>query len=132
MTLSEVRSIVAELALPADHFALHGSGPLLAHGLIEEVNDLDLVSRGAAWSRACELAEPGQGDFDDVVRPMPGVEIFNGWLGEDADALIDAAVIRNGLPCVELEAVLRFKRRLGRPKDWAHIELIENYLRERQ
>lgn len=129
MNLDDVRSIVADLALPAGHYALHGSGPLLVHGLIEEVNDLDLVSRGPAWLRACELAAPGRGRFDDVVRPLPDVEIFDGWLGEDADALIDGATMQNGLPCVHLEAVLRFKRRLGRPKDLAHIELIEEYLR---
>lgn len=129
MRLDAVRRVVTELKLPDGDYALHGSAPLLAHGLIDRVNDLDIVARGAAWRRATTLAPRERGHLDDVVRPRSGVEIFNGWLGDDADELIDAAEWVAGLPCVPLAAVLAFKRRLGRPKDASHIALIEGYLR---
>jgi hypothetical protein len=128
--LRDVQRLVARLNLPDGDFALHGSAPLLAHGLIDEVNDVDIVARGRAWKRATELAPVVAGRQDDVVRPLPGVEIFDGWLGDDADTLIDQAATVNGLPCVTLREVLAFKRRLQRPKDAEHIRLIERYLAE--
>jgi hypothetical protein len=131
MKLRDVQELVAGLGLPVGDFALHGSAPMLAHGLIDEVNDVDIVARGRAWKRATELAPMAAGRQDDVVRPVPGVEIFDGWLGDDADTLVDQSAIVNGLPCVTLQAVLSFKRRLQRPKDAEHIRLIERYLAER-
>lgn len=129
MKLAEVEEAVSSLALPDGDFALHGSAPLLAHGLIDEINDVDIVTRGAAWRHATTLGPAQRGRQDDVVRPVDGVEIFNGWLGDDADELIDGASIVRSVPYVSLEAVLSFKRRLMRPKDLAHISLIEQYLR---
>lgn len=132
MKLPEVIAIVGSLGLPEGDFALHGSAPLLAHGLVGEINDLDIVSRGAAWEYAKTMAPLEQGQKDDVVRPRPAVEIFDGWLGDDANALIDEADLIDGVPFVPLEAVLRFKRRLNRPKDAEHIRLIEEFLSARK
>jgi hypothetical protein len=128
MTLAEVRALVESLGLPDGDYALHGSAPLLAHGLVSEVNDVDIVARAAAWRHALALGPRAHGDQDDVVRPLPGVEIFDGWLGDAADSLIDGAELVAGLPCVRLAAVLEFKRQLGRAKDHEHIRLIEAYL----
>lgn len=131
MRLEEAKRLLERLELPSGDYALHGSGPLLAHGLVEEVNDLDLIARGAAWARARELAPVSTGGWDDVVRPFPGVEIFNGWMGDDAGSLIDTAGVVGGLPCVSLDTVLAFKRKMNRPKDRAHIRLIEEFLARR-
>jgi hypothetical protein len=46
---------VRALRLPASEYAIFGSGPLVAHGLLGEGRDIDLVARGAAWRRAAEL-----------------------------------------------------------------------------
>jgi hypothetical protein len=43
------------LDLPTTGYAVFGSGPLAVCGLIEEVHDLDVVARGAAW----ELSRSG-------------------------------------------------------------------------
>jgi hypothetical protein len=128
MVLPEVIAIIESLGLPKGDFALHGSAPLLAYRLVDEINDLDIVSRGAAWEYATSLAPTQRGEKDDVVRPQAGVEIFNGWLGDDSNELIAGATVIEGVPFVSLEAVLRFKRRLNRPKDEKHIRLIEHYL----
>lgn len=130
MNLSQVITIVKALDLPEGDFALHGSAPLLAYGLVEEVNDVDIVSRGEAWRYATTLAPQEQEAVDEVVRPGPGLEIFNGWLGDDANELIDGATTIRGVPFVSLDAVLRFKRSLNRPKDALHIRLIEEFLAE--
>lgn len=128
MKLFQVITVVRSLGLPQGDFALHGSAPMLAHGILDEINDVDIVARGAAWEYAKRLAPLQQGRKDDVVRPRPEVEIFDGWLGDDTDQLIDGAELIEGVPFVTLEEVLRFKRRLGRPKDEKHLRLIEQYL----
>ena len=41
-----------DLDLPRSDFALFGSGPLLLRGWIDDVGDLDVFARGAAWDKA--------------------------------------------------------------------------------
>ncbi len=119
------------LGLPEGDYAVFGSGPLAARGLIREIGDLDVVARGAAWERARALGlsdlAPGG---DPVVRLGGGdIEVFGGWLGWDVDALVDRAEVVGGLPFARLEDVLAFKLSHGRPKDLAHARLIEEHLR---
>ena len=119
------------LDLPEGDYAVFGSGPLAAHGLVEEVRDLDVVARGPAWARAKELGPVRTAPKGDPVVWLEGgaIEVFGGWLGWDIDALIDNAEIIDGLPFARLEDVLAFKLSHGRPKDVAHARLIEEHLR---
>jgi hypothetical protein len=119
------------LGLPIADYAVFGSGPLAVRGLLEEVHDLDLVARGAAWKQAKGLGGPRTAPEGDPVVWLEGgaIEIFGGWLGWDIDALIDNAEIIDGLPFARLEDVLAFKLSHGRPKDVAHARLIEEHLR---
>ena len=119
------------VGLPEGDYAVFGSGPLAARGLIREIGDLDVVARGAAWERAKAL---GPSSFapggDPVVRLGGGdIEVFGGWLGWDVDALIDRAEVVGELSFARLEDVLAFKLSYGRPKDLAHARLIEEHLR---
>jgi hypothetical protein len=85
-----------------------------------------------SWDRAKRLGPVRTApEGDPVVRLEGGaIEVFGGWLGWDIAALIDEAEIIDGLPFARLEDVLAFKRSYGRPKDRAHVRLIEDYLRE--
>ncbi|MCJ7724970.1 MAG: hypothetical protein MUP76_01075 [Acidimicrobiia bacterium] len=56
------------IALPAGDWALFGSGPLLLRGWIDDVGDLDIVCRGAAWDRARQAGEI-------VILQPDGIEI---------------------------------------------------------
>ncbi len=120
------------LRLPASEYAIFGSGPLVAHGLLGEIRDVDVVARGTAWRRATELGPTLVGtEGDPVVRLEDGrIEVFGGWMGWDIVALIDGAQRIDGLPFARLEDVLTWKRTYGRPKDLEHVRLIERYLRE--
>jgi len=120
------------LGLPIGDYAVFGSGPLVARGLLGEMRDLDVVARGAAWERTKGLGPVRTApEGDPVVRLEEGViEVFGGWLGWDIDTLIDNAEIIDGLPFARLEDVLAFKRSCGRPKDIAHVRLIEEHLRD--
>jgi len=66
---------------------------------------------------------------DEVVR-LGNIEIYNAWLGMDVDAIIARAEVIGGLPIARLEDVAHFKRRLRRPKDLAHLRLIEACLHD--
>ncbi len=114
-----------------DDFVIFGSGPLLAHGLIETVADIDLVARGLAWQKARGLgALEAAPDGDGVVR-LGDLDIFGGWLGMDVDALIGRAERRYGLPWADLQDVRTFKEKLRRPKDDLHLRLLQDHLDDR-
>ncbi len=105
---------------------------MLAHGLIQKVGDIDLLAVGAAWEKVTTLApaKPApHGDF--VVALRPDLEVFSSWMGQDAEAILRRAERVDGLPLAHLQDVVAYKRLLGRPKDHAHIALIEAYLSER-
>lgn len=130
--LPELLRRVRALQLPPGHWAVHGSGPLLAHALLPAVNDIDVVARGPAWRRALHLGTAERAAAGDLRVRLPGaVEVFDGWLGADPGPLIDGATLVQGVPFAPLAAVLAFKRRLGRPKDAAHVALLEAHLAAR-
>lgn len=126
--------LLHSLALPMGDYAVFGSGPLIVRGIVDATNDLDVISRGAAWSRALEVG-------DLVVLPEDGVEIvscFDGaitigtsWAYGDFDIgqLIDTAEVIDGLPFVRIEHVVRYKEIAGRSKDLKHLELLERHER---
>lgn len=118
------------MELPPQDYAIFGSGPLLAHGLVEHVGDIDILARGAAWLRATTLGSAEVApDGDKIIRLEDGVDVFDGWLDLDKDAVIDRAVLIDGLPYADLRDVLAFKRKLNRPKDKEHVRRLEGYLR---
>lgn len=129
--LATLERRVTALALPAGDWALHGSAPMLAHGLLSRVHDIDIIVRGAAWTAAKRLGKMQRGLTDHCVLLPDGVEIFDGWLGDDIDTLIDTAETLDGLPFVRLEHVLAYKRRLARSHDLPHIALLESSIARR-
>ena len=121
------------LALPAGDYAVFGSGPLIVRGIIEATNDLDVISRGAAWDRACELGDLvylAEHDVEVVSFDDGAITVGTGWAyGEvDIDRLIDTAELIEGLPFVRLEHVVRYKQAAARPKDLIHLRALADYL----
>ncbi len=118
------------LRLPPDAYAVFGSAPLLAHGLIAEVGDIDILAVGSAWRLAQELASPVRAPGGDrVVRLGTDLELYNGWLGLHLDAIVCRAELMDGLPIAHLDDVAAYKRLLNRPKDVVHLKLLEAYIR---
>ena len=120
------------LALPAGDYAVFGSGPLIVRGIIEAVNDLDVISRGAAWRfarRTGDLLYLEEHNVEIVSFDDGEITVGRSWAyGEfDIDQLIDTAEIIDGLPFVRLEHVVRYKEAAGRPKDVAHLRALADY-----
>lgn len=128
MTLAEVELNVKGLGLPTSDYVLFGSLPLLAHGLTNHVNDIDILARGSAWQHAQTLSKAELAPMGEWRVNLTDIEIYNAWLGMDVEAIIDRAVVINGLPYADLSDVLAFKQKLNRPKDAEHIRLLELFL----
>jgi hypothetical protein len=123
-----IRHLIA-LNLDRDDFVVFGSAPLLAHGLRRSIGDLDIVARGAAWRRACELGVPAIGTIsgDPIVSLCGGfIQVSQEWVprSRSADDLIGRAEIIQGLRFAQLADVLAYKQMLMRPKDIADIQAL--------
>lgn len=121
------------LHLPTDDYVVAGSGPLLAHGLRQDVSDLDIVARADAWKIASSMADatvPPSGHGLMVVLFGGDIEIFDRWLpgAHDADDLIDSAELVEGIPFCSLSRVLEWKTRSNREKDRRDIKLITAHM----
>jgi hypothetical protein len=119
--------------LPVADYVVTGSGPLLAHGLKKNINDIDLLARGRAWERAARLgtvrrSKSGIGRWISLSGGQ--IEVFDHWVGGlfDVDAMIDEAEFVEGVPFMSLRETLRWKRSLGRAKDQRDVALIERHL----
>ena len=120
------------LCLPINEYAITGSGPLYAHGLIPSLkNDLDIIARSEAWEKSLNHGIPKNGEFGDLIINLFNnqIQIFNGWsiTNEPVNEIIKNSEIYSGYPFVSLEHVLSWKKKLMRPKDKYHIKLIKEY-----
>ncbi len=116
-----------ELDLPAGEWALFGSAPLLLRGWIDSVNDLDVITRGSAWSLVQEIGQPEA--FENgrtMYRVGADLTFGNYWYyGDfDIDELIDTAEPIDGIPCVLLEHIVTYKEIANRPRDREHLAII--------
>lgn len=121
------------LGLPVGDYAVFGSAPLLVRGIIDSVGDLDVICRGTAWSQACEIGTSIDYAGVTLVSIDDGAITFGttwGYGSFDIDELIDSSECIDGIPFVTLDHVLSYKRAAGRPKDLAHMALINRYLDE--
>ncbi len=100
----------------------------MIHDLVPSINDIDILALGAAWEKAKTFGEVIKGEKGDKVVKLGSIDIYNGWMGEDVNCLIERATFVKGLPYASLEDVLHYKLKLNRPKDAKHITLIQNYL----
>jgi hypothetical protein len=117
-----------DLALPAGDHALFGSGPLLVRGWIDEVGDLDVFARGAAWEKATAHGKlVPLPDGVEIAYVGEGVTVLPGWpFGPTSmDRMIDTAEMIDQVPCVRLEHIVAYMRRFDRPKDRERLRIIE-------
>ena len=127
-----ILEVVRSLNLPVGDFAIFGSGPLLARGIIDDVNDIDIICRGVAWLQAQELGELvylDEYDVHVVSIDNQRITIGTSWgIGEfNIDELIDTAEEISGLPFVRLRYVVDYKKIAGRPKDLEHLKLLSGF-----
>lgn len=120
-----------ELSLPAEDFAIFGSGPMWVRD-IRTSSDLDIIARGRAWEWVQKhgVKTIKEGSLLECWHfSGQSIEVYNGWYpGEwDIDELIDTADVVDGIRFVALTSVIEWKKRMGREKDKNDLKLIEQY-----
>jgi len=121
------------LHLPHEDFAVAGSGPLFARGLIDKLGDVDVIARRGAWKIAVEHGCPSPAPYYAVQMVElfdKNVQILDGWFPTiwNVDDLIDGADLIDSVRFVSLEVVRRTKETMGRPGDIVHLQVIDKYL----
>ena len=119
-----------KLNLPRDKFAIFGSGPLAVRG-IRETNDLDIIVKPDLWE---ELKKKYPVTSEEKGLMVIGnIEIYSKWGGwfSDLAQLIEEADIIQGLRFVKLERVLEWKKKFNREKDKIDVDLIYEYLKNK-
>ncbi len=111
---------IKELPFPEKEYWVVAGGAMVLHGFRPQTRDIDL---GCSTLLADKLEQ--QGYFvlhcDDGTRKIlysEDVEIFENWIE-------DTVEIIGGVPVVSVEGLIEMKRKLGREKDLADIELIK-------
>jgi len=127
MKFEKLLEELKRLRLPADKFAIFGSGPMSVRGM-RESNDLDIIVKKDLWDRL-DKRFLIRSDSGGIV--LGSIDVAKDWLPwfDDIDELIDTADIIGGFRYVKLEHVLKWKREMSREKDRKDVKLIEEYMR---
>lgn len=130
----ELLKRVKDLGLPIGEYAVFGSGPMGVRGL-REMHDIDLIVSDRIFEKYSNKPEwkikeiYGYRDWlknDDLEIEM-GRDWHDGW---DVEKMIKEADMIDGLPFVQLDYLIRWKKFFGREKDLKDVELIENFLKD--
>lgn len=129
MKFEDLLHTIKALNLPAQNYAVFGSGPLIIRGLIPFSNDLDIICRGEAWEMVQKIGQVQYLEKYDVtiVSLMDGIITFGTQWGignPNIDDLIDSSELIAQIPFVSLKHVIRYKRLRNSLKDQSHIEAI--------
>ena len=123
MYKEELFKLAASIDLPKEEFCIISGGALVAHGLREQTNDLDI-----------DITQKGL----EILKKKFNIELINEekkqykvtdeiecFLVEKLES--DIVYIDN-YPCESLISVYKLKKRMNREKDRADILAIEKYL----
>lgn len=121
------------LNLPADQYVVISSGILDVLG-IRKANDIDLsitkelhdeLRKTGDWEEDVRYGKVFLLKEDIEINPEVSWDDYKTTTKE----LIETAQVIDGINFMNLEEVIKFKKALGREKDFKDIELIEEYLK---
>lgn len=128
---NELLDYVRGLDLPED-YAIFGSSPLLARGIIESSNDLDVLCGPESWSRVLAIGKTVHlKDYGvDIVSVLDNRVTFGTSWGIgcfDTIALVSSADVIDSLRFVRLEYVVAYKTIRANEKDRRHLAALRDY-----
>ena len=123
---------VKKLDLPLGQYVVIGSGIMAQLGL-REANDVDIAVTPDLHAK---LRTSGQWEEEErygkIFLKKDAVEIIPQLDWESypttAEEAITSATIIDGVPFINLQELVKFKRALGRAKDLVDIVIIEEYV----
>ncbi len=108
-----------ELPFQKEEYWVVAGGAMVLHGFRPQTHDIDL---GCTTLLADSLEHQGYSvlRYCDGARKIvysEDIEIFENWLEGEVETV-------GGVPVVSVDGLIKMKRKLGREKDLADIELI--------
>ena len=123
-----------ELNLPEGKYVIYGSGPLGVRE-IRKVHDLDVVVADDLYQKLVKKY-PKHEKRDERKRfiKLGKIEIIpaSHSLIKNIKKTISKADTIDGLKFVKLEDLIKWKKKMGRPKDFEDVKLIKNYLKNQK
>lgn len=123
MNKKEILELAKSLELPNEEYCIISGGALVAHGLREQTNDLDI-----------DITQKGF----EILKEKYSLELINEDIKQYkvtdkiecflVDKLESDIVYIDNYPCESLISIYNFKKRINREKDQADILAIEKYL----
>ena len=123
MNKQELLELANTLDIPKQEYCIISGGALLAHGLREQTNDLDI-----------DITQKGF----DILKEKYSLELVNKDIKQYkvtdkiecflVDKLESDIVYIDNYPCESLISIYNFKKRIYREKDRADILTIEKFL----
>ena len=128
----DVIAEVKKLDLPLGQYVVIGSGIMARLGL-REANDVDIAVTPDLYAKLRASGEWEEEErYGKIFLKKEAVEIIPrlDWesYSTTAEEAIASAAILDGVPFMNLNELVAFKRALGRAKDLPDIAIIEEYL----
>lgn len=123
-------SKIKQLNLDAADYVVVGGGVLVALGLVQQYDDIDIAVSPHLYAKLKANGWPEYvvGDKSLLRKDVFDVGIsFGAWTIVDLQQ--DALVIR-GVPFINPSKLLAWKRAAARPKDLPHIRLLKRFISE--
>ena len=123
MNKKELLELASTLDIPKEEYCIISGGALVAHGLREQTNDLDIdiTQKGFDILKEKYSLELVREDIKQY-KVTDNIECFL------VDKLESDIVYIDNYPCESLISIYNFKKRINREKDQADILAIEKYL----
>lgn len=120
------------LNFPALQYVIVGSGTLDALG-IRKASDIDIAVLPELHKKLCENSDWEKIErYGKIFLKKEGIDIIPSldWseYSTTTEEAIQSALIIDGIPFLNLQELKKFKKALGREKDFADIKLIDEYL----
>ena len=119
---------VRKLGLPKGSYVVVGGGHLVALGILEWDEDVDLAVSPETFE-TFKVRGWEQERFGDKPIIKHGIYDVGVRYGEwDLKALLKDAVWIQDIPFVNLDKLRQWKTNKARPKDFEHLKLLDEYL----
>ena len=123
MNKEELFELASSLNLPKEEFSIISGGALVAHGLRERTNDLDIDITQKGFNILKEKYS-----LELVLEDIKQYKVTDKIDCFLVDKLESDIVYIDNYPCESLISIYNFKKRINREKDRADILAIEKYL----
>jgi len=132
MKIQKLLKGLKKLNLPDRKYIIYGSGPLGIRG-IRDIHDLDVVVSDDLYKKL--LKKYPEKEIDDGKKKkikLGEIELFPASYSfiKDIKKIMNRADVINGFRFVNLEDLLKWKRKMGRKKDFEDIQSIKDYLKK--